>query len=401
MLAILLLTGICLGQSVWEIKNPLPQGNSLYSAVYGDSQFVAVGDKGTILTSPDAATWTVKKSGTKFLLSSVTFGNGHFVTVGDSGMILISPDGTTWARKTEIDTFHMNGSYGFIVDTLESWLRFTTYQDSQFVIVGNEGKMLISLDASRWMTEYFTPPINFYSVTHGNGQFVIIGNGDTIFISTDGGVGTVRNSGLPDWISSVTFGNNQFVATGSDSNGNSTILTSPDGIVWKAKRLGLATSFHYITYVDSQFIAVGDKGTIFTSPDATLWAERNSGTTIPLFFVTYGNGLFVAVGDSGMIITSRADNITAIQTGDKKPSSGGFRINVRKNVIAVTLRETSIHDAINIGLFTIAGKRIYSAIHPSHNRVLNIPVQGLSKGRYLISITGSNATLSSSFVLTN
>ena len=34
----------------WEWRNPLPQGNTLNGVTYGDGQFVAVGDAGTILT---------------------------------------------------------------------------------------------------------------------------------------------------------------------------------------------------------------------------------------------------------------------------------------------------------------------------------------------------------------
>jgi hypothetical protein len=49
--------GMCFGQSTWEWKNPLPQGNDLFSLTYDSGQFVAVGDGGMILTSSDGTTW--------------------------------------------------------------------------------------------------------------------------------------------------------------------------------------------------------------------------------------------------------------------------------------------------------------------------------------------------------
>jgi len=52
---------------------------------------VAVGDGGTILTSPDGVSWTERDSGTSNWLWGVTYGNGTFVAVGDYGTILTSP----------------------------------------------------------------------------------------------------------------------------------------------------------------------------------------------------------------------------------------------------------------------------------------------------------------------
>jgi hypothetical protein len=52
---------------------------------------VAVGEGGTILTSPDGVSWTRQTSGMRSWLSSVTYGNGLFVAVGLVDTILTSP----------------------------------------------------------------------------------------------------------------------------------------------------------------------------------------------------------------------------------------------------------------------------------------------------------------------
>src|SRR6516164_6448884 len=71
----------------WTSRNPLPTGNTLYSIVFGNGQFVAVGDVGTIVTSADGTNWVAQQSGTPDHLSGVTYANGQFVAVGFTGTI--------------------------------------------------------------------------------------------------------------------------------------------------------------------------------------------------------------------------------------------------------------------------------------------------------------------------
>ena len=91
---------ICFGQSIWKLVDSLPQNNRLYSVTYGGSQFVAVGLYCTILTSPDATTWTIQDLSYACNLFSVAYGDSQFVAVGSGGAILSSPDGTSWINKT-------------------------------------------------------------------------------------------------------------------------------------------------------------------------------------------------------------------------------------------------------------------------------------------------------------
>src|SRR5512136_2127248 len=72
----------------WHPRNPSPQGNSLAAVTYANGIFVAVGDYGTILTSPAGAAWTRRSSGTTDRLNAVTYGNSIFVVGGDGGAIL-------------------------------------------------------------------------------------------------------------------------------------------------------------------------------------------------------------------------------------------------------------------------------------------------------------------------
>src|SRR4051812_13100386 len=95
-------------QDVWETR---PSGVTvpLWSVAYGAGQWVAVGEQGTILTSPDGATWTPRTSGfpTRWLVGvgyGTPNGNGLWVAVGESGLILTSPDAVTWTARRAAGT---------------------------------------------------------------------------------------------------------------------------------------------------------------------------------------------------------------------------------------------------------------------------------------------------------
>src|SRR5262249_6069676 len=69
-------------QTLWYLRYPLPTASGLLGVTYGNGQFVAVGYLGTVLTSPDAVTWTSQLLEHDSILEDVAFGNGRFVAVG-------------------------------------------------------------------------------------------------------------------------------------------------------------------------------------------------------------------------------------------------------------------------------------------------------------------------------
>jgi hypothetical protein len=93
----------------WNWRNPLPTSNYIYEVAYGNGTFVAVGDCGTIITSPDGATWTNRSFPTDKFLYGVCYGNGVFVAVGEAGTVLTSPGGATWTSRTSGTSQSLNG----------------------------------------------------------------------------------------------------------------------------------------------------------------------------------------------------------------------------------------------------------------------------------------------------
>ena len=77
---------------------------------HGNSTFVTMGSRGTIVTSPYGNTWTSRTSGTSNVLQGITYGNSTFMTVGWSGTILTSSDnGTSWTSRTSGTSNRLNG----------------------------------------------------------------------------------------------------------------------------------------------------------------------------------------------------------------------------------------------------------------------------------------------------
>jgi hypothetical protein len=272
--------------TTWTLRN---LGNPLYGVTYGNGLFVAVGDRGTILTSQDGVNWTGQVSGTSDGLRGVTYGNGTFVAVGgsyyDSGTILTSPDGVNWTARTSGTSAGLSG---------------VTYGDGLFVAVGGGGTILTSPDGMTWTQRTSGRSNPLYGVAYGNGLFVAVGGRGAILTSPDGMTWTQQTSGTGDWLYAVTYGDGLFVAVGGDG----AILTSPDGVTWTARTSVTSYSLYSVTYGDGLFVAVGGDGAILTSPDGMTWTQQTSGTDDWLYAVTYGDGLFVAVGSNGAILTS-------------------------------------------------------------------------------------------------
>jgi len=61
--------------------------NQWFSVTYGNGLFVASGNNGGIMTSPDGITWTYREQNSPTSWQTVCFGNGLFVAMGDRGGI--------------------------------------------------------------------------------------------------------------------------------------------------------------------------------------------------------------------------------------------------------------------------------------------------------------------------
>lgn len=271
----------------WTQRNPLPQSHALLAVAQGANQFVAVGDRGTILTSPDGANWTLQNRRVDQSLTGVAYGGGQFIAVGAGGTVLSSTDGTNWAyRATFPGTF----------------LNAVAHGQGRFVAVGNHiglGTLIQhSSDGIQW--ERISPglPYGLNAVAYGNGVFVAAGVA-SIMRSTDGTNWSLVKPVAKE-VESITYAGGYFVAVGDDSS----ILVSHDGALWLPRPELTSRRLLGVTHGAGRFVAAGARGIMLTSTDALNWSTVNSGTPDRLEGIHHAAGRFVALGENGTIITS-------------------------------------------------------------------------------------------------
>jgi len=113
----------------------LGSSNWLEGIAASTDRIVAVGDNGTIYSSPDGNSWTLRGSFTDWL-RSVTYGNGLFVTVGENGFLATSSDGQKWDKRQVGTSAHLNK---------------VAYINDRFWVVGDAGVVLTKVKARRKM----------------------------------------------------------------------------------------------------------------------------------------------------------------------------------------------------------------------------------------------------------
>ncbi len=74
---------------------------------YTSVGWLAVGDNGLILGSPDALAWTPHPTGLPVALRGVTSDGARHIAVGSGGTILGSGDGAGWTAVTSPITFDL------------------------------------------------------------------------------------------------------------------------------------------------------------------------------------------------------------------------------------------------------------------------------------------------------
>ena len=293
----------------WAQRNPAPMAPILRGVAYGNGTFVAVGEKGVILTSADGSEWAAQSSGTTAGLNAVVFGNGLFVAAGH-GNILSSPDGATWTTRLSIAPF---GAFAAVA-----------FGNGMFVAVepgtfpSLQPGFYVSPDGLSWrgVSGSVSSAIQLYGVTYGDGIFLAMGytagSSRGFLTSIDGRVWTQVSGNVQD-VTTVAYGKEVFIGVSGDR-----ILTSYEGTNWTVRAAGVAGTLQNAACLNDTFVAVGRSGTVVVSNDGLDWAAVRSPTLATLYGVAYGNGVFVAVG-AGAIVSSR-DVLTWAASRDWGPA---------------------------------------------------------------------------------
>lgn len=291
----------------WRLR---PTGTSfeLEDVIFHDGLFVAVGGEGrsgypahvvgppAILVSPDGIVWReasqthgVADAGA---LHAVAWGDGRFVAVGDDGVVMSSPNGETWDGATVAPL--PPGSTG-------ADLQDVVWAGDRWVAVGSrplEGWITTSADGVTWSTALELFDVGFSAVAAGGGRVIAIDRqGGGVASRPDGSWEAFENQGLSQ-AGDLVWNGSRFVAVGwySDPDAPPIVVvgTSSDGATWSWNADFAAGLPDAMAGLNGQLVVVGAGSTLGLSRDGLSWEWRTRGSAERMVAAAEGSGGLLA-----------------------------------------------------------------------------------------------------------
>ena len=197
---------LCSSNGVDWVQSTLTS-NTLYGVSFLNGEFLAVGESGLILFSPNGVEWQPLVSGTSDKLNATAFGNGRYFAVGEG--ITISTDGRNWNRLPGILYWtslafgqgnfvglEVNSTRWFVSPDEWSWTRIDVpfsapalasvrFVEGNFLFLGGargtsgqiEGFLLTSTNGSNWTHRPTPNSSRWADAVFWNGTCIIVGDG--------------------------------------------------------------------------------------------------------------------------------------------------------------------------------------------------------------------------------
>lgn len=349
------------------------QANQSPTVAFDGTTFIRVFNGRTVQSSTDGRTWNTI-SGDHFvslgLPRAILYDGSQFVIVGVRGYVYTSPDGLTWANQ---------GRVGEAVEQLND----IAYDGTWYVAVGNNGQIWASADARNWDTRSHHAPFEINDVAVAGDRLIAAGSrivyddrgfedgiNPVVAISFDGGFSWQEqtlpldfdspNGQVPlqeiEWsgmqyvavggaISSTTFGedgsDNRVIAYVSADAQNWTLentlvrgtyadLDEAAGTFFAYPQFGFSSSeirrdigtgwtditgtlpeqvysgstgrFHSLEIIHdgSQYLFGGGSGKLYSSSDASTWTELPPGLQSPINEIRLINGRYFVTTTGGL-----------------------------------------------------------------------------------------------------
>lgn len=264
-----------------------------------DGGFVAVGERGHIITSADGSKWTQVAVPTRSTLTTVSASSSSIWAAGHDGVILHSNDaGETWQRQRaqpwSADSQELtNGSP--VLDTL-----FTDGQTGY--AVGAYSLILKTVDAgATWQA------LSIAGNQVATAQSDMVSDSSGVFSDSDLALGAESD---PHLNAIVRTASGVLLVMGERGAG---FRSSDDGQSWQKVRLPYAGSmFGLLSLGGEKILAYGLRGNVYETDNAgSSWQKVESGTQTSLLGGTLGtDGSVLLVGGNGTLLI-RAANASA------------------------------------------------------------------------------------------
>lgn len=179
----------------WFRAGPTGTTARLNNVLYAQGKFVAVGEGGATIVSRDGGnTWnpTTSNAGTAWL-HGLAFGGEVWVATGQNGVIITSPDALAWTRQSTVTTQDLEAVV--ISQTTKTTDASNTYYYSTFAAIGGGAMTVLSTANVRIPSNGTTPSVSLYSfistkpnttarmrsLTVGNNVLIATGENGSIF----------------------------------------------------------------------------------------------------------------------------------------------------------------------------------------------------------------------------
>ena len=282
--------------------NEAPYGtsDSLDRIVSGGDEFLAVG-YGVVGTSPDGYAWSIGEVPIKSPVYGLAWGGDGYLAVGEDGFIMSSPDGSEW---TQLSTSSFDrGGYREINELAKGGS----------TIVGVGAGIITGRHGTEWVQR---------SSPGGSGATSVIWTGSAFWAV---GAGVIRSIDGVHWVQmlvdhdirlfDIVWNGSLFVAVGwnpSSDDRRKLVLTSADGLDWSYQWFDREDHLFTVGWTGSRFVAAGSGSIYLTSADGVVWEQHSWADEVELQDMASSGERLVAVGgrwQAGGLILSTVDGV--------------------------------------------------------------------------------------------
>lgn len=300
------------GSTLWT-QREVPIRNWLWDVLRLPQFYVAVGDRGTVMTSADGVNWElelVPEAATNSVLLGIGGTTNGLVAAGSGGRILFSA-----ASPTNVVSTNVIGGVAHLATNLTStlaidWtavsapttndLQAVVFRNGLWVVAGAAGTVLTSVDGTNWVAQSSGSAAFLSGAASLNNLVLLTGDRGTILTSLDGTNWAAQVSGTTNWIYRVRALNGRLVAVGEGG----LILTSTNGTNWSSLSSGTSRLLNAVAYLGDSYYAAGAQGTLLQSGNLTTWTNVGTLTQKSLYGVAGASNQIVTVGIEGAVLRS-------------------------------------------------------------------------------------------------
>jgi len=254
--------------------------------VWNGSQWLAVRNAGVAI-SASGVEWTEHTIEEMSYPGGIVWTGAEYVAVGGYGMIAVSGDGLIWSFTD------VGGGFTDVATC-----------DGTTVVVGGDGKVLVSSDLVSWQVGSSGTTDDIRRVACGDGLFVATANGSPAIIESTGGLSwTPAATEVGSFAKALVWGDGHFYADAGTNDGG-VLMRHPDG-TWVPVDDGMYSPSYLtdLATVNGRLLASGNHNLWWLSPELSSWVPIEGS----------GDGRMAVANDTVMILNRRSIHRLAVQ----------------------------------------------------------------------------------------